>query len=213
MDGCRRDTQHTRARYTTLQGTYSAVTQITSAGVRWLVSADPFPGSAFAVWSANPSAPGVVRCGTAFDVINVPAVFGRRMLDRLWIDGPGSGPVAVHRNRMLLFAVPGTARRLPALLGCEEWGAMVPPLLCHGAGDAVTVPPLKAPDEAQEGHEKGRSDAGGSRTGPAVGPGRSRWLVAPDVRHPWLPGTEVLLWACGQAARGGPALQAASIDF
>ncbi|MGP3984678.1 hypothetical protein [Streptomyces sp. KR80] len=143
----------------------------------------------------------VLRCGGAFDVINVPAMFGRRMLDRLWADGPGSGPVAVHRGRVLIFAAPGTAQRLPALLTWEEWGDAVPPLLCHGTGDAVTVPPVPAEDAY--------GDGGGPVAAPAISGDRdgdrggSRWLVAPDLRHPWLPGTDALLWACGRAVRGG----------
>ena len=64
-------------------------------------------------------------------------------------------------------------------MGWEEWGDSVPPLLCHGTGDAVTPSPLQS-----------------ERSAP--GP---RWLVAPDTRHPWLPGPEVLLWACVRAAR------------
>ncbi|CAM5682393.1 hypothetical protein SALBM135S_04100 [Streptomyces alboniger] len=92
------------------------------------------------------------------------------MLDHLWEEGPGSGPVAVHRGRVLLFAAPGTAQRLPSLLGWEEWGPSVPSVLCHGTGDAVTVPPLTAPADA-----------------PRVRP-ETRWLVAPGTRHPWLPG-------------------------
>ncbi|PAX83886.1 hypothetical protein CLM81_19760, partial [Streptomyces albidoflavus] len=64
---------------------------------------------------------------------------------RLWEEGPGSGPAAVQRGRLLLFAAPGTAQRLPALLRWEECGSAVPPLLCHGSGDAVTVP---GPDPA-----------------------------------------------------------------
>jgi hypothetical protein len=105
------------------------------------------------------------------------------MLDLLWAEGPGSGPVAVHRGRMLLFAACGTAGRLPALLRWEEWGARTPAPLCHGVGDQVTVPPL------------------------AAVPGPSRWLVAPDTRKPWLPGPEALLWAFVRAAR------AAETDF
>lgn len=45
------------------------------------------------------------------------------MLDRLWDEGPGSGPIAVYRGRMLLFASPGTAHRLPTLLEWEEWSS------------------------------------------------------------------------------------------
>jgi hypothetical protein len=156
---------------------------VTSEGAAWLASASAFPLSVQALWSARPTAPSVLPCGTAFDVVNAPALFGRRVLEQLWSGGPGSGPVAVHRGRVLLLAAPGTAQRLPSLLGWEEWRRAVPPLMCHGSGDAVTVPPL---------HGDGGAPAAG----------QSRWLVAPDTRQPWLPGADVLLWACIRAARG-----------
>lgn len=161
---------------------------VTPDGAAWLASADTRPRGTLPHRAERAAGPVVLSCGVAFDVVSVPAVFGRRMLDRMWEEGPGSGPVAEFRGRLLLFAAPGTARRLPALLEWEEWGAPgrgraggVPPLLCHGTGDAVTVPALTA----------------------AAGPARSgsRWLVAPDTRHPWLPGPEVLLWAAVRAAR------------
>lgn len=168
------------------------VTGVTADGAAWLASAGAHPRSTLAYWRERPDAPVVLPCGTAFDVVNAPAVFGRRMLDRLWDQGPGSGPVAVHRGRMLLFAAPGTAHRLPSLLEWEAWGSRgeegdggrtggVPPLLCHGNGDAVTVP----------------APVGGTRLGQSA----SRWLVAPDTRRPWLPGPDVVLWAAVQAAR------------
>ncbi|KPH99533.1 hypothetical protein OK074_0662, partial [Actinobacteria bacterium OK074] len=130
------------------------VAGVTADGAAWLASAGTYPRSTLAFWEERPTAPVVLPCGTAFDVVSAPAVFGRRMLDRLLGEGPGSGPVAVHRGRTLLFATPGTARRLPALLEWEEWGNRgrprdasapvaapgLPPLLCHGTGDAVTVP-------------------------------------------------------------------------
>ncbi|HLL35167.1 bifunctional DNA primase/polymerase [Streptomyces sp. NPDC052773] len=163
---------------------------VTADGADWLVSAGTYPRSTRALWEERPDAPAVLPCGTAFDVVSAPAIFGRRMLDRLWEDGPGSGPVAAFRGRVLLFAAPGTAQRLPSLMEWEEWGGHgrtgeIPPLLCHGTGDAVTVPPLIGPDDAA---------ASASATG-------SRWIVAPDTRHPWLPGPEVLLWAAVRAAR------------
>ncbi|MEG8277656.1 bifunctional DNA primase/polymerase [Streptomyces sp. AHA2] len=125
---------------------------VTPDGAAWLASAGTYPRSTLALWGERPGAPVVLPCGSVFDVVSAPAIFGRRMLDRLWDEGPGSGPVAEFRGRMLLFAAPGTAQRLPALLEWEEWGAhgrdggdtcrtdAVPPLLCHGTGDAVTVP-------------------------------------------------------------------------
>ncbi|MEV0244225.1 bifunctional DNA primase/polymerase [Streptomyces sp. NPDC050674] len=165
---------------------------VTPDGAAWLASAGTYPRSTLALWEERPGAPVVLSCGSVFDVVSAPAMFGRRMLDRLWDDGPGSGPVAQFRGRMLLFAAPGTAQRLPALLEWEEWGARdgrdtrrtdaVPPLLCHGTGDAVTVPAPSGPAGAEP-----------RRT--------SRWLVAPDTRQPWLPGPEVLLWAAVRAAR------------
>jgi hypothetical protein len=173
---------------------------VTSEGAAWLASAGTYPRSTLALWEERPGAPVVLPCGSAFDVVNAPAIFGRRMLDRLWDEGPGSGPVATYRGRMLLFTAPGTAHRLPSLLEWEEWGSRgtegredghvgrcggVPPLLCHGSGDAVTVPAL-TPDGT------GRSAAARLE---------SRWLVAPDTRPPWLPGPEILLWAAVRAAR------------
>ncbi|QGZ49097.1 hypothetical protein GPZ77_12515 [Streptomyces sp. QHH-9511] len=156
--------------------------RVTAAGAGWLASAAAYPRSTLALWEARPTAPAVLPCGTVFDVVNVDTIFGRRMLDRLWSEGPGSGPVALHRDRMLLFAAPGTAQRLPSLLDWEEWGDAVPPPLCHGTGDAVTIPPLTARE-----------------------PTGARWVVAPDTRHPWLPGPEVMLWACVRAVRAASA--------
>ncbi|MGA5196180.1 hypothetical protein [Streptomyces exfoliatus] len=163
--------------------------RVTADGAAWLTSAvGGGGGAALDRWEARPDSPAVLPCGAAFDVVNVDPVFGRRILGRLWEEGPGSGPVAVHRGRMMLFAAPGTAQRLPALLDWEEWGEAVPRPICHGLGDAVTVPPL-VPSP--------RSDASG--------PSGPRWLVAPDTRHPWLPGPEVVLWACVRAVRSASA--------
>ncbi|MFC8130632.1 bifunctional DNA primase/polymerase [Streptomyces sp. NPDC057302] len=165
------------------------ISDVTTEGAAWLASAETYPRSTLAHWRSRPTAPAILPCGSVFDVVSVPAVFGRRMLDRLWDEGPGSGPVAAHRGRMLLFTAPGTAQRLPSLLAWEEWGRAVPGVLCHGMGDAVTVPPLAA---------EHREIPPASRLEEHL---ESRWLVAPDARHPWLPGPEVTLWACVRAAR------------
>lgn len=264
---------------------------VTAEGAAWLASAGTYPRSTLALWEDRPTAPVVLPCGTAFDVVNAPAIFGRRMLDRLWDEGPGSGPVAVFRGRMLLFSAPGTAQRLPSLLEWEEWGSRgaegswdawdagalstfddgdgdgfddcigdidsnkgtngvkgiddgfqdprepmgwrgrpgdagpsgvagvtgrpgvtgdpvcpgglgrvgaIPPLLCHGTGDAVTVP---APGDGRTTRVRTPGDrTGGTGPDPAGRP-ESRWLVAPDTRHPWLPGAEILVWAAIRAAR------------
>src|SRR5258705_406269 len=62
-------------------------------------------------------------------------------------------------------------------------------MLGRGTGDGVPVPPLYQ-DPAADVRD---------------GAGISRWVVAPDTRHPWLPGADVLLWACVRAARTAPA--------
>lgn len=167
--------------------TAARVTRVTGAGADWLASASRFPRSVHALWALRPGAPSVLPCGTAFDVVSTPVLYGRRLLDRLWSAGPGSGPAALHRGRVLVFTAPGCADRLPALLRWEEWRRRgpagharpdeetSPPLLCHGLGDTVTIPPL-LPDPASPA--------------PAT-----HWLVAPAVRQPWLPGAEMLLWA------------------
>ncbi|MFJ3834033.1 bifunctional DNA primase/polymerase [Streptomyces sp. NPDC090054] len=163
-------------------GRPASATHVTPQGAAWLASASAHPEHTLVAWQARPATPAVLPCGTAFDVVNVPVVLGRRMLDLLWERGPGSGPAAVHRGRMLLFATPGTAQRLPALLAWEEWNPGAPAPLCHGHGDAVTVPPL------------------------AAAPGPSRWVVAPGSRLPWLPGPDALLWAFLHATRGAAAI-------
>lgn len=184
--------------------THYDVSGVTSEGAVWLASAGTYPRSTLSLWAERPTAPLVLPCGTAFDVVSAPAVFGRRMLDRLWDDGPGSGPVAAYRGRILLFAALGTAQRLPSLLRWEEWGSAgeggqdgeggaghrhsIPPFLCHGRGDAVTVPPLVT-DEPGHGEAKGDPRP------------ESHWVVAPDTSRPWLPGPEILLWATVRAAR------------
>ncbi|MEV0369154.1 hypothetical protein AB0I10_04920 [Streptomyces sp. NPDC050636] len=192
---------------------FPTTSYVTLAGADWLASASPHPRAMHTLWADRPGAPSVLPCGSAFDVINAPALFGRRMVDQLWSTGPGSGPVAAHRGRILLFAARGTAQRLPTLLDWMgapptkssggEWTTAVPPLLCHGSGDAVTVPPLhpsraQAADAATEHAEHPKNT---EHTDGAAGSPASRWLVAPDVRNPWLPGPDVLLWAVVRAAR------------
>ncbi|MFM9642410.1 hypothetical protein [Streptomyces turgidiscabies] len=195
---------------------HTDISGVTSAGAAWLASAGTYPRSTLSLWAERPTAPLVLPCGTAFDVVNVPAVFCRRMLDRLWDGGPGSGPVAAYRGRILLFAALGTAQRLPSLLRWEEWGSAVeggegssgrrhaiPPLLCHGRGDAVTVPALVNDEIGVEtGVEAGDGTGDGVTGDPRP---ESRWVVAPDTSRPWLPGAEILLWAAVRAARSAVA--------
>ncbi|QPP10909.1 hypothetical protein G4Z16_22370 [Streptomyces bathyalis] len=182
---------------------------VTQAGADWLASACTLPASVHALWLHRPGSPSVLPCGTAFDGVSAAPLTGRLILEQLWSSGPGSGPVAVHRGRLLLFAAPGTAQRLAALLSWGEWrtggrwaggspAETFPSLLCLGLGDSVTIPALHC--EHQPEHEDGHTPVGAH----ARKAGQSRWLVAPDVRHPWLPGPEVLLRACVRPRRRRP---------
>lgn len=183
--------------------TAELTSHVTPAGAEWLASASAFPRSVRALWSARPTSASVLPCGTTFDVISAPALFGRELLARLGSVGPRSGPAALLRDRVMLFAQPGSAQRLSTLLDWEEWAGRrrnVPPLLCHGLGDTVTVPPVYAsadryastPACAGQGNQESRG-------------GQGHWLVAPAVRSPWLPGPQALLWSTLRAARPGEA--------
>ena len=141
--------------------------------------------STLALWESRPGAPVVaaVRRGPSSTSSNVPAIFGRRMLDRLWSEGPGSGPVARSTAAGCCCSpppAPPSGCRSLWLGGVGRTCRTAAP--CHGTGDAVTVPPLAAADPPP---------TAGSRAG---------WSL-PDTRHPWLPGPEVLLWALRP---GGP---------
>ncbi|KOV51806.1 hypothetical protein ADL00_39055 [Streptomyces sp. AS58] len=198
---------------------------LTSDGAAWLASAGTYPRSTLALWEERPDAPVVLPCGSAFDIVSAPAIFGRRMLDRLWGEGPGSGPVAAFRGRMLLFAAPGTAQRLPSLLEWEERGshgrtASIPPLLCHGTGDAVTVPAPARARRARHG-PRARRPGGAGRSGTVRRPvrrgrfggcgGPVRLPLAGRSRHP-----SPLAAGPGDPALGGGAggpRSRADIDF
>ena len=164
--------------------TYGSVEYVTVAGAAWLASASEFPRSTKALLLTRPWAPITLPCGRVFDVLTLPGLFGRRVLDALWTSGPGYGPVASRLGRTLLFARVGTAERLHSLLSWEEWAPEVPTALCHGTGDAVTVPPVQRLVDAPD----------------FPGRGAGRWIVPPDSRQPWLPGAPALLRACVRAS-------------
>ena len=58
----------------------SRAAQVTASGAAWLAGASPYPRSTLSQWEARPGSPGVLPCGSAFDVVNVPALFGRRVV-------------------------------------------------------------------------------------------------------------------------------------
>ena len=194
---------------------------------------EPYPRSTLALWGERPDGPGRPALRHARSTSSAcSALFGRRMLDRLWADGPGSGPGrgaprpdpavrrARHRPAAALAleweewsaALPGTCGHLAGTAGawsgvapgdrsrrgsgspvgsagpghgvragrCRE----VPPLLCHGTGDAVTVPPLP--------RERGPAASGPF---PLAGRPRHPAALAPRPRGP------AVGLPCGRPAR------------
>jgi hypothetical protein len=74
--------------------THQSIEYVTVAGEAWLASASEYPRSMRALWESQPWAPTVLPCGRTFDAVNLPGLFGRRVLDELWETGPGCGPYA-----------------------------------------------------------------------------------------------------------------------
>ena len=122
--------------------THQSIEYVTVAGEAWLASASEYPRSMRALWESQPWAPTVLPCGRTFDIVNLPGLFGRRVLDELWESGPGCGPVATHRGRILVFAEVGTAARLRGQNGRTRTRppARPTPPLRHRAHPAHRVP-------------------------------------------------------------------------
>ncbi|WP_070197225.1 hypothetical protein [Streptomyces oceani] len=195
---------------------FSHSDSVTPAGADWLASASRFPRSVHALWALRPTEPSVLPCGSAFDVVSAPLAWGRLLLDQLTSAGPGSGPTAVHRGRVLLLTAVGTADRLPMLLTWDEWRA-VPYERAHRPDHVPYEQPPPDPEAGGDGAAPFRPFAwllchglGESVSVPALAPasrpydseprgtgahGASRWLVAPRRRHPWLPTAGDLLHA------------------
>ena len=192
-------------------GSRHQTAQVTAAGAAWLASRRGLSALARSPSGRpGPTRPGVLPCGSAFDVVNVPALFGRRMLDQLWAEGPGSGPVAAHRGPDA--AVRRSRHRPAAARRCSTGRSGARPVTDRPAGarrpdDRRTVPAAALP------RHRRRGDRPAAWPAVPTSPRGPRWVVAPDTRHPWLPGPEVLLWACVRAARAAPASTAADIRF
>ncbi|MYW70255.1 hypothetical protein GTY65_40340 [Streptomyces sp. SID8379] len=77
-----------------------------------------------------------LRTGLRFDVLEVPADAGFRMLRRL---DPRS-PVALCGETMQLLVAAGSADELPGLLDWLEWGSLPLDLVAVGAGGFIDAP-------------------------------------------------------------------------
>ncbi|MET9348142.1 SCO3374 family protein [Streptomyces termitum] len=114
-------------------------------------------------WAAVPGPPAQLVTGLRFDVLDLPAAAGRRVLRRV---DAATGPVALRGRRMRFLVAAGSAEELPGLLEWLEWGGISLDLAALGADGRMTAPP-----------PPGRGGSGA--------PGAAVWLRAPE------PGREV----------------------
>ncbi|MFF1561395.1 SCO3374 family protein [Streptomyces sp. NPDC058279] len=87
-------------------------------------------------WGVVGTAPARLATGTAFDVLELPADAGTRVLRRRI----ATGPVAVEGRRMRFLVAPGSAEELDGLLDWLEWGGVELDLTALGAGGLITAP-------------------------------------------------------------------------
>ncbi|MCB5180014.1 SCO3374 family protein [Streptomyces antimicrobicus] len=141
-------------------------------------------------WPVVGGPPAQLATGTLFDVLEVPADAGVRLLHR----AVATGPVARMGRRMRFLVAAGSAEELDGLLDWLEWGGVALDLTALGAGGRITAP--APPGRGGHGGPGGRSGAAG-----AVRPGGTAvWLRPPG------PGCEASL--PGLSSRGpgaGPA--------
>jgi len=107
------------------------------------VPAGAGPEQAARVWAQLPGARVLLPVGRTFDLLDVPAMAGRRALVRLERMGLHLGPVLLTpTGRAQFFVSPGAAAELPRLLYRMGWDddALLD-LRCLGPGDHVTAPP------------------------------------------------------------------------
>ncbi|MBD0707609.1 MULTISPECIES: SCO3374 family protein [unclassified Streptomyces] len=125
-------------------------------------------------WATVAGPPVRLATGLRFDVLELPAGAGRRLLGRM---GP-TGPVALSGGRMRLLVAAGTAEELPGLLDWLEWGGIALDLAALGTGGRMTAP-------LPPGREGSGAPAGSVWLRPPV-PGREVESSLPALRSaPW----------------------------
>ncbi|MCX5207426.1 SCO3374 family protein [Streptomyces sp. NBC_00237] len=107
-----------------------------------------------------PGEPVLLRTGTHFDVLELPAEAGHAVLRRI---GP-TGPVALLGRRMRLLLAAGSAEEVPSLLDWLEWGSVALDLRATGTGGLIAAP---APPDS----------------GPLPSGGAAVWLRPPVPGH------------------------------
>lgn len=143
-------------------------------------------GSAVAVrrmWQERPHSSILLPTGRTFDVIDVPEMAGCLALARMErMDLPLGPVICVPGRRLIFFALPGAAAKVPQQLRRLGWGASTLDLVARGEGDYIPAPPTRLP------------------TGGCV-----VWARQPTTMNRWLPDAEELLspiaYACGRERR------------
>ncbi|MFK0236357.1 SCO3374 family protein [Streptomyces vinaceus] len=108
-------------------------------------------------WPVSEGPPAELVTGVRFDVLEVPADAGERLLRRPL----ATGPVALAGRRMRFLVAAGSADELDGLLDWLEWGGVALDLTALGTGGRIAAP-------VPPGHP------GGSPRGAAV------WLRPPE---------------------------------
>ncbi|MEV6571742.1 SCO3374 family protein [Streptomyces sp. NPDC051577] len=136
-------------------------------------------------WTLAGGLPAQLVTGTRFDVLELPADAGGRLLRRP-VD---TGPVAVMGRRMRFLVAPGSAEELDGLLDWLEWGPVALDLTALGAGGRITAPvPPGRPQGSPQGAavwlrppEQGCEAFLPSLPGTGQGAGAGRGSTGPDL--------------------------------
>ncbi|MCY0960758.1 SCO3374 family protein [Streptomyces sp. H27-H5] len=136
-------------------------------------------------WTLAGGPPAQLVTGTRFDVLELPADAGGRLLRRP-VD---TGPVAVMGRRMRFLVAPGSAEELDGLLDWLEWGPVALDLTALGAGGRITAPvPPGRPQGSPRGAavwlrppEQGCEAFLPSLPGTGQGAGAGRRSTGPDL--------------------------------
>ncbi|MFI6147328.1 SCO3374 family protein [Streptomyces sp. NPDC051109] len=87
-------------------------------------------------WPVAGGAPARLVTGVRFDVLELPADAGERLLRR----PVATGPVALAGRRMRFLVAAGSADELEGLLDWLEWGGVALDLTALGAGGRISAP-------------------------------------------------------------------------
>jgi hypothetical protein len=134
------------------------------------------------MWSEQPGSSVLLPAGRTFDALDVPESAGFLAMARMERMGLTLGPVTrTPDRRMVFFALPGAAAKVPALVEQLGWDARTLGPVGRGDGHYVAGPPTRV----------------GRR-------GTVQWARRPSRANLWLPDAEELIsplvYACAREA-------------